>query len=279
MRNGGLTIRDLRALKGVRSIAFVQVTREEEAIAAAEAGMDMIGTAATPQSRHFPRLVPQTHFQFGLQWGQHACATEALRAAMEAMQWGAQSVYCAMSPGVVEVLAREGVPVIAHAGLVPPKATWTGGFRAVGKTAGEALRLWQQICDFENAGAFAVELEVIPARLAAEITRRTSLVTISLGSGAECDAQYLFSDDLLGENRGHFPRHAKAYRNFAAERDRMQSERVAAYREYIREVQGSLFPGAGHQVAMSDEQFNDFMGALEKRQNKLEPTAEKNAEV
>lgn len=278
MRASGLTIRDLQSLKGVRSIAFVQVTRDDEAIAAAEAGIDMIGTAFTPRTRHFPRLVPQTHFQFGLQWGQHACATEALRGAMEAMQSGAQSIYCAMSPRVIEVLAREGVPVIAHAGLVPPKATWTGGFRAVGKTASEALKLWEQIRDFERAGAFAVELEVIPARLAAEITRRTSLVTISLGSGAACDAQYLFSDDLLGENRGHFPRHAKAYRNFSAERDRMQSERVAAYREYIREVQGNLFPDACHQVAMSDVEFDHFIEALE-RPEKFGSAAQKEAEV
>ena len=238
----GLTVMDLRALKGVRRISFVQVAREEEAIAASEAGMDMIGTAFIPERAHFAKAVPGTHFQYGLPWGKHASGKEALRDAMAAMAAGAQSIYCGMSPSIVEVLAREGVPVICHVGLVPPKATWTGGYKAVGKSLDQALMLLQQVQDFENAGAYAVEMEVIPAELAAEITRRTSMLTISLGSGGDCDAQYLFSTDILGENRGHIPRHAKTYRNFAAERDRMQAERVAAYREYIADVNSGAFP-------------------------------------
>ena len=124
---------------------------------------------------------------------------------MAAMTAGAQSVYCGMSPAIVEGLAREGVPVICHVGLVPPKATWTGGFRAVGKTRAQAKMIWQQVQDFEQAGAFTVEMEVIAANLAREITKRTSLLTISLGSGGGCDAQYLFSADILGENRRAHP--------------------------------------------------------------------------
>lgn len=257
--NKPLTIMDLRALKGVRKISFVQVTREEEAIAASQAGMDMIGTAFIPERANFALSVPNTHFQFGLPWGKHADATEALRDAMAAMQAGAQSIYCAMSPAIVEVLAREGVPVICHVGLVPPKATWTGGFKAVGKSTQQALQLWQEVKDFENAGAYAVEMEVIPARLAAEITKRTVMLTLSLGSGGGCDAQYLFSADLLGENRGHFPRHAKAYRNFAAERDRLQVERVAAYSEYIDDVNTGAFPEKSHTVEIDEAVFNEFL--------------------
>ena len=237
-----LTIKDLLETKGKRQLAYVQVAREEEAVAASEAGMDMIGTAFTPERAHFAKAVPDAHFQFGMSWGKHASATEVLRDAMAAMNAGAQSVYCGMSPHVVEVLAREGVPVICHVGLVPPKATWTGGYRAVGKTLEQAKLVWQQVQDFETAGAFAVELEIVPAGLATEITRRTSMLTISLGSGGGCDAQYLFSADLLGENRGHIPRHAKSYRNFAAERDRLQNERVAAYKEFIADVASGGFP-------------------------------------
>lgn len=247
-----LTILDLQALKGQRQITFVQVARTQEALAAAEAGLDMIGTAFVPERAHFAAAVPDTHFQYGLPWGKHANATEALRDAMAAMQAGAQSIYCGMSPQVVEVLAREGVPVICHAGLVPPKATWTGGFRAVGKTSAQAIQLLRDVRDFENAGAYAVELEVVPAPLAEAVTARTSMLTISLGSGSGCDVQYLFSADLLGENRGHIPRHAKAYRNFAAERDRLQTERISAYREFIAEVQSGAFPEPAHSVTMDD---------------------------
>lgn len=248
-----LTVKDLLDAKGKRQLAYVQVAREEEAIAASDAGMDMIGTAFIPERTHFAKAVPNSHFQFGMQWGKHADATEVLRDAMAAMQAGAQSVYCGMSPHIVEVLAREGVPVICHVGLVPPKATWTGGYRAVGRTLDQAMMVWQQVKDFEAAGAFAVEMEVVAANLATEITGRTSMLTISLGSGGGCDAQYLFSADLLGENRGHIPRHAKTYRNFAAERDKLQAERVAAYKEYIADVTSGAFPEAGHVVSIDDE--------------------------
>lgn len=253
----GLTVKELLEAKGKRKLAYVQVASEQEAIAAAQAGMDMIGTAFIPERAHFAKSVPNAHFQFGLPWGKHASATEALRDAMAAMQAGAQSVYCAMSPAIVEVLAREGVPVICHVGLVLPKATWTGGYRAVGKTLEQARTVWKQVKAFEAAGAFAVEMEVVAANLAAEITKRTSMLTISLGSGRGCDAQYLFSADLLGENRGHIPRHAKTYRNFAAEHDRLQEERIAAYAEYIADVTSGAFPGSQHAVEMDEQALLD----------------------
>ena len=114
--------------------------------------------------------------------------------------------------------------------------------RAVGRTASKALDVYKASKEFESAGAFAIEMEVVPARVAAEITKQVSILTISLGSGLECDATYLFSADLLGENRGHIPRHAKVYRNFAAEHDRLHKERVAAYGEYIADTKNQSYP-------------------------------------
>jgi 3-methyl-2-oxobutanoate hydroxymethyltransferase len=257
-----LTVKELLDLKGVRQISFVQVARAEEAIAAAAAGMDMIGTGYCPETRDFPSLVPKSHFQFGLAWGSHASAEEALREAMQAMAAGAESIYCGMSPQVVEVLAREGVPVIVHVGLVPPKATWVGGMRAVGRSAEQASRVYRDAKAFESAGAFALEMEVVPARVAAEITKRVSILTISLGSGPDCDATYLFSADLLGENRGHIPRHARVYRNFAQERDRLQQERIAAYREYIDDIGQKNFPAEGHSVSIDDQGFENFYNSI-----------------
>ena len=254
-----LTIHDLRALKGKRTIAYVQVAREEEAIAASDAGMDMVGTAFLPERSGWARAVPDTHFQYGLPWGRHASEIEALRDAMAAMGAGAQSVYCGYSPRVVEALAREGVPVICHVGLVPPKATWTGGYKAVGKDADQAKMVWRQCQEFEAAGAFAVEMEVVASELAAEITKRTSMLTISLGSGPGCDAQYLFSADILGEP-GRVPRHAKQYRDFAALRATMQRERVAAYREYIEDVATGAFPQDAHSVPSTEKNWSEIFG-------------------
>jgi 3-methyl-2-oxobutanoate hydroxymethyltransferase len=257
-----LTVKELLELKGVRQITFVQVTQAEEAIAASTAGMDMVGTGFRSETRDFAGLVPETHFQFGLAWGKHASAEEALREAMQAMEAGAESIYCGMSPQVVEVLAREGVPVIAHVGLVPPKATWVGGMRAVGRTATQATDVSQASRAFEAAGAFALEMEVVPAKVAAKITQRISMLTISLGSGHQCDATYLSSADLLGENRGHIPRHARAFRNFAAERDRLQQERIAAYQEYIDDVSKLRFPDAEHSVSIDENEFEKFLDSI-----------------
>ncbi len=257
-----LTVKDLLALKGARQISFVQVAREEEAVAASQAGMDMIGTGFRSDTSHFASLVPNSHFQFGLPWGQHASAEAALLDAMKAMEAGAQSIYCGMSPAVVEVLAREGVPVIAHVGLVPPKATWVGGMRAVGRTTEQALQVYKDSKDFESAGAFALEMEVVPAKVAQAITQRVSILTISLGSGTACDATYLFSADLLGENRGHIPRHAKVYRDFAGQRDRMQDERIAAYKEYISDVNTRSYPAPEHDVLIDASEFDQFISQL-----------------
>ena len=243
-----LTVKDLQALKGVRQIGFVQVARVEEAIAASAAGMDMIGTKYRAETAASPTFV--------------ASGEAALSDAMRAMEAGAESIYCGMSPHVVEVLAREGVPVIAHIGLVPPKATWVGGMKAVGRNAEQAVQVYKDAKAFESAGAFALEVEVVPAQVAAEITKRVSPLTISLGSGSQCDATYLFSADLLGENRGHIPRHAKVYRNFAAERERLQQERIAAYSEYIKDIESSAYPTAVHDVSIDKTEFDQFMESL-----------------
>ena len=262
MSDLGLTVFDLKNLKGKRTIKFVQVDTLDQAIAAKEAGIEIIGTGYTESKSHFPRSLKGVHFQFGLQWGDHANAYEALRSAMEAMNHGAQSIYCPMSPEVVEVLSREGIPVIAHAGLIPPKITLTGGYRAVGKSLEEAKDVWSIAKSYESAGAFAIELEVIPDRLAKEITNRTSLFTISLGSGADCDAQYLFSADILGENKDFFPRHAKKYRDLSSEYERLHNERVSAYKEYILDVEDKVFGKKDYSVSIDDNVIEELINNI-----------------
>ncbi len=134
--------------------------------------------------------------------------------------------------------------------------------RAVGKTADQALDVFKASKEFESAGAFALEMEVVPARVTAEITKQVSILTISLGSGLEFDATYLFSADLLGENRGNIPRQAKVYRNFAAEQDRLQKERVAAYGEYITDIKNQSYPQDGHSVEIKDDEFDAFLEGI-----------------
>jgi 3-methyl-2-oxobutanoate hydroxymethyltransferase len=104
--------------------------------------------------------------------------------------------------------------------------------------------------------------------MANEIARRTGLFLVSMGSGTGGDCQYLFSEDVLGENRGHIPRHAKTYRNFAAEYDRLQAERVAAYGEFVADVASGAYPEPKHLVSTDAAElarFREQLDALERR--------------
>ena len=138
--------------------------------------------------------------------------SDVLRGAFKALAQGADAVMTARSMSIVSLLANEDIPVMGHLGLVPRKSTWVGGLRAVGKNADEAFDLFQKFKRLENAGAFSVEAEVIPGPVLSEISKRTSLITVSLGSGKGGDVTYLFMEDICGEN-AEAPKHAKSFAN------------------------------------------------------------------
>src|SRR6185436_10865971 len=125
-----------------------------------------------------------------------------------------------------------------------------------------ALKVFRDVKALEAAGAFAAEIEVVPARVATEISKRTSILLLSMGAGAGCDAQYLFAEDVLGYTRLHQPKHAKVYRNFRAEFERLQRERVAAFKEFIADVNSGAYPEKKHLVPIADGEFEKFMSRL-----------------
>ena len=86
---------------------------------------------------------------------------------------------------------------------------------------------------------------------------------MSLGSGSGCDSQFLFSDDIFGDYDERIPRHAKAYRNFLKEYQRLQDERIAAFKEYAADVKSGRFPEASHLVAMDEAVFQEAVQAIE----------------
>ena len=90
---------------------------------------------------------------------------------------------------------------------------------------------------------------------------------MSLGSGSGCDTQFLFSDDILQDYDERIPRHAKAYRNFRKEYQRLQAERVAAFQEYAEDVKSGRFPEASHLVAMDETEFKKAVETIEGRGN------------
>jgi 3-methyl-2-oxobutanoate hydroxymethyltransferase len=252
------TVADLLAQKGRRQLTQVLVRAPEEAAAAAAASIDIISVDETEWSSAYREAAPDTFMTIGLLYGFHASANDYIGAAFKAMRIGADAVYSAASVETIAKMFAEGIPVVSHVGLIPSRATWTGGFRAVGKTADSALRIYEATKRLEAAGAFAVEMEVVPDRVAAEISIRTSMLVLSMGGGAGCDCQYLFAEDILGAHDGHYPRHAKRYRDFRAEYTRLQAERIAAFSEFRRDVATSVYPGPEHIVQIDDTEFAAF---------------------
>ena len=170
---------------------------------------------------------------------------------------------CQWSPRFISAATEAGVPVQGHAGLVPRKSTWTGGLRAVGKTLDEALWVYREIKALEDAGAYAVEVEVIPEGLLAEVSKRTSLLTSSIGGGSGGDIQFLFADDILGNNPPPYPRHSKQYCSLYKLKEQMQAERVAGFQAFIDDVQKGGFPGPGELVDAPDGLIDGFLEAVE----------------
>ena len=263
-KHARLTVADLRKLKGKRQLTMLFVETPEEAAAAAAAGIDILSIVEHLWSPAMREAAGDCFVQVGLIYGQHCTYEDYLRAAHKNLMIGGDAFYCAGSLDTIAKLAAEGIPVVGHVGLIPARATWSGGFKAVGKTAAEALHVYHHVKQLEAAGAVAAEIEVVPARVASEIAKRTTLVLMSMGAGSGCDAQYLFAEDVLGYSRGHQPRHAKVYRNFRAEYDRLQRERIAAFQEFRADVEKGAFPEDRNLVPIADNEFETFVKGLEK---------------
>ena len=259
------TVHDLQQLKGKRCLTHIHVKSPEEAIAAEQAEIDLMSCSFdSPEAQvRLPLLVaaaPNSFLSCATPHGM-ASAEEAIRTGFRALELGASSVYCSASPRLVEAMAEEGIPVVGHLGLVPRHVTWTG-YRAIGKTLEEAKALHEQMKRLESAGAYAAELEVVPHELASFLSSQTSMLLMSLGSGAGCDTQFLFSCDILGDYEERLPRHAKAYRDFLAENRRLQAERIAAFCEYADDVREGRFPEKGNLVGIDAtvlEQLRDSL--------------------
>ncbi len=143
--------------------------------------------------------------------------------------------------GIVERLVKAGVPVMGHIGLLPQNILTEGAYRVAGRSREEAKGLIEDAMALQDAGAFAVVLECIPAELAGEISGKLSIPSIGIGSGPLCDGQIQVINDMLGLFTDHLPRHAKRYANLG-------HEIKGALKSYAEEVKSSRFPGKEHSV-------------------------------
>ncbi|MDD9922304.1 MAG: 3-methyl-2-oxobutanoate hydroxymethyltransferase [Boseongicola sp.] len=256
------TAADLLNLKGVRKLTQTTANSEEEAAAAADAGIDLVmGNAVNAEAVR--RGAPNHFYTAAIPMPDHPSEKDVLEAAFLAMKHGADSVYTARGPHIVELLAKEQIPVMCHLGLVPRRSTWNGGLRAIGKTADEAIELWRSFRRMEDAGAFSVEAEVICDRVMTEISKRTSLITSSLGSGSGGDIIYLFQNDICGEQQDS-PRHARAFGDLYSLPRQVDRERRAALAAFHKAAGEGSFPASQETATIADEEFEKFSELIEK---------------
>jgi 3-methyl-2-oxobutanoate hydroxymethyltransferase len=139
----------------------------------------------------------------------------------------------------VEQMVGAGIPVMAHAGFTPQSEHALGGYRVQGRGEDGAQRLLEDALALEAAGAFALVLEMVPAPVAAEVTKALTIPTIGIGAGADCDGQVLVWQDMMGLRTGKAPRFVKRYAD-------LRSVMLDAARAYAGEVREGAFPGPEH---------------------------------
>lgn len=145
----------------------------------------------------------------------------------------------------IRAIVNAGIPVVAHLGLTPQSIHAFGGFKVQGKTEAAAKKLIDDAKAVQEAGAFALVLEAVPAKLAEMITKQLTIPTIGIGAGNKCDGQVLVYQDMLGMFSDFTPKFVKQYANLG-------EIMKAAFRSYIEEVQSGVFPAKENEYAVDD---------------------------
>jgi len=149
---------------------------------------------------------------------------------------------------IVRAIVKAGIPVMGHIGLTPQTISMLGGFKVQGKDAQTAQRIIDDALLLEEAGAFSVLLEAIPAPIAKRITERLNIPTIGIGAGPHCDGQVLVVHDMLGFFDRFTPKFAKRYVN-------LSQEMLKAFETYRQEVLQGIFPTDQHSFHMDEKEL------------------------
>lgn len=269
-----LTVYDYLRCKGKRQLSNLFVHTVEEAAAAEEAGIDYIVAAhdlpqfgintSLKDVKKIRKVAPSCFMQSS---GPTPPSSEyeAIKFAHHYLSFGVDCIYVGnYSYKWIKAMRDENIPTIGHVGLIPGKATWIGGLRAIGKTSEEAIGVLRHTLKLQEAGVIGVELEVVPVKVAKVITEKVGIITMSMGSGSDCDAQFLFSNDVLGWNESHIPRHARVYRNFKKEYERLQQERINAFKEFHHDTINKNFNDPKITVKIKDDEYDKFLELAEK---------------
>ena len=257
------TVADLQALKGSgQRLSMCNPANDKEIQACVDAQIDTL-TVWDNQMELARDIAPHHFMGTAMNWGQYATPDEILRAAIDCMERGADMYFTNRSYDIVEMLAKESIPVQAHMGLIPSLSTWCGGLRAYGRTAKEAMEIYRTFKRYEDVGCFAVEIECVAEQTLALLNDKTSIVTFSLGSGNAGDVIFLFMSDICGEEPNP-PRHAHAFRNLKPLHEQIYTERVGALKEFHAEVRARNFPYQEQRISMVDGEEEKLLEQLDK---------------
>jgi len=163
--------------------------------------------------------------------------------------------------GLVKRLVDEEIPVVAHIGLTPQSVYKMGGYRVQGRTAEQANRLIEDAKLLEEAGAFAIVLELVPREVAAMITQEWKISTIGIGAGLECDIQVLVLHDLLGMTFGRQPRFVRQYAN-------LREVMTDAIQKWAKDVKTDAYPNDSESYGLTQETLTELKPALKKGSGK-----------
>lgn len=260
------TVADLKALKGSgKKLSMSNPANATELRACIDAGIDLL-VVWDSQLKECREIAPHHFMGIGSTWMQFGTADEILSHAVELMGMGGDMYYTLRSFDVMEMLAKEGIPVQSHIGLIPTFAHWAGGLRAYGRTADEAMEIYKTLKRMEDVGVFAVEVECIAEEVLEAVNEKTSIVTFSLGSGNAGDAIFSFVADVCGEESEEEkpPRHAHAFGNLARLHKQMYAERVEALTTFHDEVRANNFPYPQNNIKMHSNEKEKFLEALDK---------------
>ena len=229
-----LTVGDLKAAKGKKKFTQVTANTTEEASAAEKAGFDMIISNAfnVKKAREGSKNLFLTA---ALVLNKFVTAEDIMRGAFKALENGADAVMTPRSMDVVEMLAKEDVPVMGHLGLTPQSKNVMGGYKIQGKTLELATKLLEDAVLLDELGCFAIVLEKIPAKLAKELTQSVKIPIIWIGAGSEVDGQVLVMHDMLGMNNEFNPRFLRRYADLSAIINK-------SVKNYVNDVKSNKFP-------------------------------------
>ncbi len=179
----------------------------------------------------------------------HADVPEAIRNAGRLLkEGGAQSVKLEggrTQAQTVTCIVESGIPVMGHIGLTPQAVNQLGGYRVQGRSLKDAVRLMEDARALEEAGAYAIVLECVPAQLAQMITERVGVPTIGIGAGTGCDGQVQVFHDMMGLYQDFTPKHARQYAQLG-------QTIVEATRSYVQDVENERFPGDSESFKLSE---------------------------